>query len=404
MKILIVDDNSSKVMSIRNVISSSFPNAEIDVALTIFDAKRNLRNKALSYDLMILDLCLPLNDNSQPNLDSTLSFINEIKRSDDKYSLPYCIIGLTAYDELEVKARSDFQKCAWVIINYSIIEDSWKSTIIDIIEHISKHNNNHEVDVCVLTALHSPEAEVFKEFVNWNWSLLTPIGDKILGYKGFFTDKDGIKRTVILCSSIEMGLIHSSILTTKLIQLIRPRIIVMSGVCAGVKNRCNLGDVVIAKSSWNYDEGKRYIDEDGYRFIPSVMQVNINKNLNHSLQAYIINFENPFVINQHFDNGDIINDNLKIHRAMIASGSSVLSDSLSISKLYESNRMLLGVDMETVAFYTACDQSDYNIDYFSAKSVCDFGDSEKNDEYQKYSSFTSAKSIEIYLSSYYSFI
>jgi len=60
--------------------------------------------------------------------------------------------------------------------------------------------------------------------------------------------------------------------------------------------------------------------------------------------------------------------------------------------------------MEGSAFYVSCEAADYNnLDIFAVKSISDFGDGEKNDYYQEYASFTSAKFVEKYIKENHSF-
>lgn len=260
------------------------------------------------------------------------------------------------------------------------------------------------VDVCILTALSYPEAKAFLSHVEWNWSSLKPLDDSIFGYEGDFLDKDGLKRSIILCSSLEIGIIYTAVFTSKLIQLYQPKLMIMSGICAGLEKYNSYGDIVIAQTSWNYNEGKMTIENGELKFLPSVLQSNIDKKLNSLLQTFIIEFQDELVsINDSFEDESIVNNNLKIIKGAIATGSAVLSDKLTITNILESNRRLRAVDMEIASFYISCELSNASFDYFAMKSICDFGDPEKDDNFQMYASFTSAKSIEKFITKYYVF-
>lgn len=401
MKILIVDDNSEKTQSIFSVIYQKYNDndVKIDNVMTLHQAKEKLRNKEVLYDLMILDLNLPSNFGFEPDLDSTLKFIKEINDRDNIYNLPRVSVGLTAYDQLEVVARRQFQKCAWTIIKYSETEDSWKQTLSDILSYTETHNPISTVDVCIITALHDPEAVAFMEYVKWNWSRQTPLGNRLFGYKGSFIDREGYHRDVVLYSISEKGMIHTSIIATKLIQLFKPKLIVMSGICAGVRGQSRYGDIVIAQFSWNYNEGKLEGVNGTTRFHPSPLQSSIGRKLDQKLQFFINDNQDSInQINDEFSDKTKVNDSLKISKGAIATGSAVIGDEHTILEAYNSNKRLKGLDMEVAAFYTSCELADYNdLIFFAVKSVSDFGDDDKNDDYQSYASFTSAKVIEKFI-------
>ncbi|WP_296211419.1 hypothetical protein [Psychrobacter sp. UBA3480] len=408
MKILIVDDSGEKTRSICSVIQGKYDESEvtIDSVLTIIEAKKKLKDKNVLYDLMILDLNLPLNFDSTPDLDTTLKFVKEINNQDNIYNLPRVSIGLTAYDELEIVAKQQFQRCAWTIIKYSDTEDSWKQTLSDILSYTEYLKPINTVDVCIVTALYDPEATTFMKYIDWEWSQQTPLGSRLFGYKGCFTDKEGHKRDVVLCAVSEKGMVHTSITTTKLIQLFSPKLMVMAGICAGIKDQSQYGDIVIAQSAWNYNEGKTERINGNIRFHPSPLHSNIKRVLSDNLQAFINNcMKSINQINTEFDDKDVINSALKISKGGIATGSAVLNDGQTILETYQKNKRLKGIDMEVSAFYVSCEAADYNnLDFFAVKSISDFGDGEKNDYYQEYASFTSAKFIEKYIKENHSFV
>ena len=58
MNILIVDDNNDKIARIVTTIRPLFDSFQIDSATDIVSAKQKL--SLTHYDLMLLDLCLPL--------------------------------------------------------------------------------------------------------------------------------------------------------------------------------------------------------------------------------------------------------------------------------------------------------------------------------------------------------
>ena len=101
MKVLVIDDESSKLKSIMKVIKNIEGidvQKDVDITLQLNEAKQKLLETR--YDLMILDLNMPEELGSDPDKDGGTNFIEEIIYI-DTYKKPRDIIILTAYDELE---------------------------------------------------------------------------------------------------------------------------------------------------------------------------------------------------------------------------------------------------------------------------------------------------------------
>lgn len=79
---------------------------------------------------------------------------------------------------------------------------------------------------------------------------------------GFFGLADGSAVRVALARATRTGCIAAAATASSLAERLRPRVLAMSGVCAGNPSAVNLGDVVIADSTYVYDEGHQ--TEDGF--------------------------------------------------------------------------------------------------------------------------------------------
>ncbi len=62
-----------------------------------------------------------------------------------------------------------------------------------------------------------------------------------------------------------------------------------------------------------------------------------------------------------------------------------------MSKVIKQNRELIAVEMEAYAVMSAVEYSTSSAKAVIIKSVCDFGTSAKDDRWQKYAAFTSAR-------------
>jgi nucleoside phosphorylase len=85
---------------------------------------------------------------------------------------------------------------------------------------------------------------------------------------------------------------------------------------------------------------------------------------------------------------------LKALMGPMASGSYVISTEAKLNEIKATQRKLLGVEMEGYGLYYACEHNqDKSVKGIMIKSISDFGDSTKNDQFQEYSSYTSAQFI-----------
>lgn len=61
----------------------------------------------------------------------------------------------------------------------------------------------------------------------------------------------------------QMGREHNQAVAAAFANVLRPRLIGMTGICAGRRGKVNLGDVIFADRAWSYDSGKVSVDAAG---------------------------------------------------------------------------------------------------------------------------------------------
>lgn len=88
--------------------------------------------------------------------------------------------------------------------------------------------------------------------------------------------------------------------------------------------------------------------------------------------------------------------NLNIRVGPMASGAAVLATSRAILPIANQNRELIAVEMEAYAVMAAADYGRKPSPIpIVIKSVCDFADAEKSDDWQDYAAFTSARFFDV---------
>lgn len=397
MKLLLVDDSRDKIRKVKECLASvGVIEGDIDVALCIIDAKRLLSSNA--YDLLILDVALPNRPEDDPSERGGPDLLKEIIEREHLYK-PRYIVGLTAYPNLFDSCAGEFGDHLWSINQFKQDEDGWCDGIKSLIHHINSivgdtRNRKYQYDLGVIVALNDPEFIAIKE-LDWGWEKHEVSGDPVEYYTGSIKLQDDSSLSVVAAVSNRMGMVSSAILTTKIIEHFCPQFIAMTGICAGIKDRCEFGDVIVADPVWDYQSGKRQSETCDFQIDPH--QLPIRNAIRRRFRELSENYDVLSKIKNQWP-GVKPRSELKLHVGPVASGSQVLADSEHIKKIILQQRKLMGIEMEIYGMYAAGDEARCpQPNYFALKSVCDFADDKKNDTFQQYAAYTSAKVLEIFV-------
>ncbi|ESJ04658.1 hypothetical protein B551_0217500 [Cupriavidus sp. HPC(L)] len=170
-----------------------------------------------------------------------------------------------------------------------------------------------------------------------------------------------------------MGLVNMAIAATKAIELFKPKIVAMSGICAGVEGESKLLDIVVGQVCWEWQTGKF---KDG-KFRQEPYQVSVNANFKTAIEQ--ISEQTDFLrrIKSDLFDSELRESGIKI--APISSGSVVVADGNMMSSIGMQHRKWAALEMEMYALYEAAKQSVPEPLFFGAKCVVDMGDSAKGD-------------------------
>ena len=187
----------------------------------------------------------------------------------------------------------------------------------------------------------------------------------------------------------EKGLTSSAVTATKALCHWRPKLAVMTGICAGVKASVNLGDLVVASQCFEHSSGQL---RDG-ELIPEQKRVSTPPWVLDFLMAHTDSQELQEQIRIGF--GQSLPSDLKptIHYGAMACGPQVIKDQPYIDSLKSKEHSLLAIDMESYGIALAasmCSTYVRPIVPLIVKGVCDFADLEKTDKWHDYCSYASA--------------
>lgn len=397
LNIIVVEDNIPKRDKILALIEES-----IDIPISNIKSVPNIKSaKQLIYrqpfDLMILDLVLPIDEDDNPDPKNGIDFLSDIHSNPQVKPITH-IIGLTGYSEHFEEYKTDFENRLWQLINYKAEETDWKERLKNLLYHLLKvraeflqrENLDYDYDIAILTALRDPELEQVLN-LDGNWEEFKSNNDATLYYKGSFQNSSKKFKVVATCSP-QMGMVASSTLCMKIIHNFRPKFIFMPGIAAGIEGDVNFGDILIADQTYDGTNGKISTNDSGQQeFNPNPTPLSLDSDLKEKVRSYISKSDYFFELKKKWS-GNKPSTELKLSIGPIVSVPYVVQNKNKLIELKGYQRKLIGLEMEGYGvFYSANNGFNPKPKPMLIKSVCDFGGHEKADDYQKYAAFTSAQ-------------
>ena len=401
MNVLIVEDKATKANALQSYLIKEFDFIRnLDVCGTAHDARNLLESS--HYDALILDILIPRRKSEEPAIDCSVELVEELAET-EFLKQPKFIIGLTAYADVAASVRPVFADHLWTVIHFDEISDSWQRPIFHCLQYLRRLETNEgqqdkPVDVCILTALQQPEMTALIE-LPWDWDSPKPIDECTFVREGSF-QSEGKTFSVLASVAPKMGMVPMSTLASKLIIRFKPRIIALCGICAGVRSRVNLGDVVCANPTWDWQSGKLEPDGSGGTVL-SISPDHIAPEEVIVARMEIIRQDNQLFSEIKNDWPDPPRSDLKLFVEPMVSGSAVVSDESIVEKILEQHRDTHAIEMEAYGLATAeryCGRG--NTIAFTLKGICDFADQKKDDKMRSYAAHNSARIVAAFLERY----
>ena len=406
INILIVDDSREKLIKIKEAIDSIIENTdevEIDVAMDISETKRIVSKK--NIDIMILDIQLPQRVTENLEENGGIRLLKEIKES-HRYKYPNYVISLSRYEEsIDLFKRSEGN------IHTSIVYDdngNWKKDLLDRITMVLSivRNNiihrNYEYDIAVICALQEEVEEISTTLKSVE--IIKKEEDDENYYTGYWENSEKKIKVVFACAN-QIGMVAATSLATKMIFNFTPRYMVMTGIAAGTdRKKMNYGDVVVATTAWDYGAGKDVRVEDKAEHFNSIKPYTIDTTIVNWVRK--LSNDGEFLYNTWNEfRGNKPNANLKILCGSVVSGASVVTDKEIVKGLLKGqSRDILALEMEIYGIYYAANWAiNPRPKFLALKSISDFADEQKADDYHHYASYTSAKVFEKLAKDYFEY-
>lgn len=392
MRVLIVDDATKKRNELRAQVHAVLgKTAKIEVAANVHEAKTRLEGAA--FDLMILDLYLPMRRGEEPRRDGGVALLEHVKQraAAGVSARPRYVLAVSAFDEVIEAQRRKFQEEAVVLIPYDRGTVDWRAAIRSQVLQVAGAlaECKHRTDLCVMTALHKVELEAVLGLPA-GWEPLQLEGDATQYYRGKFA-RDGKSLEVVAAAATEVGMPTASALAMKMIFRFRPRVLAMAGIAAGLQGE--FGDILVAYDSWDYGSGKRTAGgESRSEFRPRPNNLPIDPDLKERLATFSLAHAPALRAIRDGWQGLAPTAAPAVFAGPLASGASVVADRGILGEIRALNDKLIGVEMEAYGVFAACRIADApRPAALVIKSICGFGEVADDDRYQGYAAHTSAR-------------
>lgn len=400
VNILIMDDKSEKTESVKKILVTDcgISSQSIDCASCIAEGRDFLSKKY--YDLLILDLVMPLYEDDEVNHEEAPNFIDEIFENPN-IKEPNQIIGLTAYDDEYEALKLRFEEKLWKLIKYSESNLDWRNAIKNSVFHLLRMKqhmldsivNKDSFDIGILCALQEEFTCLIEAFDKEKWTNVRVPGISIPLKARCITSAMGEEYRIIAACVGKPGMVATASMAMALFDLTGIDKLFMTGITAGFESdSIALCDIMIAKSSMDYASGKLVeegLDEKKICLLKEIQVMNANMELQNLAGQLSEDDELMNKLNQHLKKVHLNADrDSKAHIIPVACGPFVVASKEAINMIKEPDRKLKALDMEAYGLYYAaylCQKKALWI-----KGVSDFADSNKGDLYHQKAAYSSA--------------
>ena len=378
MHILLIEDQEDKIQVINDFIYENFDKDQCDIteAKSLEEARRQILSSI--FDLIIFDIFLPITsaDDSYVS-DVSVEIINEFSQSQNYQTET---IAITQYDIKDITNINIFNEAGVTVVHYSNEDLKWKDCLQVKLNRIVDKLKYDFLIFCALnkerTAYLNTDATVgeLKKLNGLNCQNI-----KIGNHNGLCIKPN------------KMGLVNMAITASKAIEFFQPKIVAMSGICAGVEGEAKLLDLIIGDPCWEYQTGKFKDNE----FKQEPYQSPIDQSIRVELDQFCQSDTDLSEIKSGLFESDL--NTSRMFLAPVSSGSAVVASAEKMAEIELQHRKMAALEMEMYSLYEAARQSLCKPLYFGVKAVVDLGDTLKNDSVHSPASIISARFVVNFL-------
>lgn len=379
MKILITEDDDAKRAEIVKFVEHL--GVEPTNILTAIDMADFTAKFDDSVGICVIDLRLPAYDGGGPDLNG----LGVLQAVDKKGGGRVKLLAISAYPEEFADVRGQFESRGCLLVDYNQ-HDVWKGVLKQMVVQAQAAETMDFIIFCALRT----ERTAFT---------LIPQIESIPVFKDNVTRLDvvigGARGTVVELP--HMGLVDAASVAGACIEKYKPKVVGMSGVCAGFIDRVELGQLLISELAYEYLSGK-WTDEG---FSQEPYQVPMSEKMRIVVRELLEDADDLLVRLETGWRGVRPSAMSAPKLATFTSGSAVIASEEFMAQVAKHHRRVSGLDMEVYAVQRAAHISQCVPEVLCAKVVVDLANGEKNKLLQPYGSFVSANFLVEALRAYF---
>lgn len=373
MRILVLEDNDEKYAAIADRVTAfrGFSATTISRASNLAAATKAIFEEA--FDIIVVDLMVPPRDGDLP-LDVTEDVIAMLQDAERNAATP--VIALSSYDDLVEVQRVRFADAGIALTHFDASSEAW----------------GRQLDAALLRA---------RERIAFDFVIICALDKERAAYTqtpaavGQLRNIQGLDALEVTIGTLKgvalklprMGLVNAAALTARAIELLKPRLIAMSGICAGFSGETKVGALHVAEICWEHQAGKW--SDDGFKM--EHYDVPLDADVGTVLSQMIAEDRKGSDLKKGLLEDAIVFEEMSI--APFASGSSVIASGERMLEIKSQHRKATGLDMEMYGVYQAARLSHHKPITFGVKAVVDVGDHKKSDAFHEYGCVLSARFV-----------
>ncbi|MNS29497.1 nucleoside phosphorylase [Brevundimonas sp. P7753] len=378
MKTLIVEDDDHKRETIKQYVLSL--GVAFGDVVTAKDMADFMRKFDAEVSICVIDLRLPAYDGGDPDRNG----IGVLQAIESKGSGHLKLLAISSFPDEFSDIRPQFESRGCLLVDYEQRE-VWQSVLKQMVIEVQSVETLDFVILCALRTERAPYTGMAE----------------LAGTPKF---KDNLSRFDISIAGrrgtiIElphMGLVDAAVVAGKVIEKFKPKVVAMSGVCAGFPDRAKLGQLLVSDMAYEYQSGKW--SEDGFSQEPYQVPVP------EKMRVLTLEILEDTGLLARLESGwmhDRPSQMTAPKPAAFTSGSAVIASEKYIGQVATYHRRVSGLDMEVYALHRAAHLASCKPDFICAKVVVDLAGSEKDDDLQPYGCMISARFVVELLARYF---
>ena len=214
-------------------------------------------------------------------------------------------------------------------------------------------------------------------------SPLKPRNMEQIDERQYFIYEVSATLTVICTSFFGMGQINAALAVKDAVNHYGVSKVILTGICGGIDREMNYGDIIISDQIVDYELAKIKSDDVQVRW-------NVYRSDFELVQSMRMFKSDSWFsyLKRIFPDPEYKKPN--VYSGIVLSGNKVIANNEEIKRFKKIWAKALAVEMEASGIAAALYQMKNAPSFVMVKAICDFADSEKNDDWQEYAAYASA--------------